>query len=75
MLKVPELVTTIVKAKKAYYLDGKPFISDHEYDRIEGELRKLDPNHPILYAVGYDDSYDWWLTHYEEQILRDSQKA
>ena len=64
LTSVPELVVTIVKAKKAYYQEGKPFISDYQYDQIENELRKLDPRHPILYAVGYDDTYDWWLDHY-----------
>jgi hypothetical protein len=61
---IKTLVCKIVLAKKNYYL-GKASISDQDYDELEKELRKKDPNHPILYAVGYDDSYDWWLTHYD----------
>lgn len=61
--EVEELVVQIVKAKKAYYQEGKPIMSDYDYDRIENRVKELDPKHPILYAVGYDDSYDWWIDH------------
>ena len=27
-------------------------MTDAEYDRLESELEKLDPNHPVLAAVG-----------------------
>ena len=27
-------------------------MSDAEYDRLESDLEKLDPNHPVLAAVG-----------------------
>lgn len=66
---VSKLVIQIVKAKKAYYLDGKALLSDAAYDKLEADLRVIDPDHPILYAVGYDSTYDWWLKHYEEQVL------
>ena len=62
---IPSMVRSIVLAKKAYY-SGKPIMNDNQYDSVENELKLLDPNHPILYAVGYDDTYDWWLTHYKE---------
>jgi NAD-dependent DNA ligase len=65
--RVAVLVSQIVTAKKSYYA-GTPHISDTAYDAIEDELRKIDPLHPILYAVGYDDSYDWWLTHYRDAL-------
>lgn len=64
MRNVSTIVCQIVQAKKAYYGGGKPIMSDVEYDRLEAELKDLDPRHPVLYAVGYDDSYDWWLEHY-----------
>lgn len=65
-MEVKTLVCSIVRAKKAYYESGKAIMSDFDYDALEDKLKQLDPQHPILYAVGYDDSYDWWLKHYEQ---------
>jgi DNA ligase (NAD+) len=64
-MQVSEIVTKIVKAKKMYYSGEIPIMSDYDYDALENELKKLDPDHPILYAVGYDSTYDWWIRHYE----------
>lgn len=66
-MQVSEMVVKIVQAKKAYYQAGKPLMSDQAYDKLENQLKELDPDHPILYAVGYDSTYDWWLKHYGEQ--------
>lgn len=58
-------------AKQAYYGDGTKGISfsDFQYDLMEDELRKVDPNHPVLALVGWDDSYLWWIEHYEKESL------
>lgn len=49
-----EIVTKIIKADKAYYTNGTSDLSDYEYDLLKKELIKLDPNHPILSALGED---------------------
>lgn len=49
--KIKELEDKILKHKNLYYL-GKPEISDFEYDKIEEELKALDPNNEILSFVG-----------------------
>ncbi len=48
---VKELEEKIIKHKNLYY-QGKPEISDFEYDQIEEELRKLDPKNDVLNLVG-----------------------
>lgn len=65
MNNVGQMVCKIVEAKRTYYRDGKPIMSDYDYDKLEIELRKIDPDHPILSMVGYDESYEWWVRHYE----------
>lgn len=61
---VPQIVTKLVQAKKAYYEDGKPIMSDYDYDKLEIALRRLDPRHPALGMVGYSEDYEWWVEHY-----------
>lgn len=48
-----DLSERIIKGKMDYY-DGKPSMSDAEYDRLEEGLRKINPNHPVLKMVGSD---------------------
>jgi DNA ligase (NAD+) len=45
------LIKEILRHKQLYY-QGKPEISDEEYDKLEEELRGFDPNSPILKLVG-----------------------
>lgn len=49
--KVLQLEQDIIKHKNLYY-QGKAVISDFEYDALEEELRKLDPQNPVLDLVG-----------------------
>ncbi|MAZ49310.1 MAG: hypothetical protein CME65_12175 [Halobacteriovoraceae bacterium] len=51
MSRVKELEREIIKHKTLYY-QGKPEISDYEYDRLEDELRKLDQDSSVLRMVG-----------------------
>ena len=51
--KVRFLSSEILRHKKLYY-EGKPEVSDFEYDAIEQELKQLDPQHPVLDFVGTD---------------------
>lgn len=49
---IVNIANLITKAKQAYYFSGQEIISDAEYDALEDELAKLDPDHPILKSVG-----------------------
>lgn len=49
--RVEELVQLIRKHRDAYY-NRTPLISDAAYDALEDELRSLDPENPLLQAVG-----------------------
>jgi len=50
--KIEKLEKEILKHKKLYYT-GNQEISDYEYDNLEEELRKLDPENKVLQMVGY----------------------
>lgn len=49
--QIKELENQIIKHKNLYY-QGRPEISDFEYDSLEDKLRKLDPNNSVLEIVG-----------------------
>lgn len=55
-----ELEKKIIKAAQAYYSTGKSELSDDEFDSLVEELRKTNPDSPILKMVGwgYDVSID-----------------
>jgi DNA ligase (NAD+) len=48
---VRELEELIIHHKDLYYR-GKPEISDEKYDKLEAELKKADPENPVLLLVG-----------------------
>lgn len=57
--RIKELENLIINAKKNYYTMGDDIdkqMSDTEYDILESELKKLDPNNKVLRQVGYEDS-------------------
>ena len=56
---IKALVARLEAAKDAYY-NGKPIISDAEYDALEDELRALDPAHPFFAKVGASPSGGAW---------------
>ena len=51
MSNVLPLVKQIQEARQSY-ANGKRIIPDAEYDELEENLRRLDPNNPILLQVG-----------------------
>lgn len=51
--RVSDLAQKVMHHKRLYY-SGEPAISDTEFDRLEDELRHLDPKHPALSFVGTD---------------------
>jgi len=61
------------KAKQAYYFGGDPIMTDAEYDKLEDELRRLDPNDAVLNSVGAPVSADNILTKAKHRIAMGSQ--
>jgi DNA ligase (NAD+) len=49
--RVAWLAGEVIRHKRLYYA-GTPEIADAEYDRLEDELAKLSPGHPVLEVVG-----------------------
>lgn len=49
--KITALENDIIENKNLYY-QGKPKITDEEYDLLELELKKIDPENPVLSLVG-----------------------
>lgn len=50
--RIQELEKLILHHKERYYL-GSAEISDEKYDQLENELKKLDPENPVLQIVGF----------------------
>jgi DNA ligase (NAD+) len=50
--RIQELERLILTHKELYYR-GKAEISDEAYDKLEDELKKLDPENPVLKLVGH----------------------
>jgi DNA ligase (NAD+) len=51
MNPIKNLELEIIKHKDLYY-QGKPEISDEEYDKLESSLKELDPDNSVLSIVG-----------------------
>lgn len=60
--RITELENLIINAKKKYYSlgndDDEKEFTDAEYDLLEEELRKLDPNNKVLSMVGITEKVD-----------------
>lgn len=66
--KVAKLAKKILHHKKLYY-QGSPEVSDQVYDRLEDELRKLDPKHPVLQTVGTESQSTLAKVKHDTPIL------
>ncbi len=51
MEKIKELIKKLLKAKEEYYNDT-PSMTDEEFDKLEEELKKLDPKNDYFKVVG-----------------------
>ncbi len=51
-MKSIEKLESLIRYHKALYYQGNPEISDHEYDKLEEDLKKIDPDNPVLKLVG-----------------------
>lgn len=58
-MEINSLVSKILEADKAYYTSGYSIMTDQEYDAIKDEVRRVDPDHPILAKVGHEPSALW----------------
>jgi DNA ligase (NAD+) len=67
MNRIQKLEALVIKHKALYY-QGRPEISDLEYDKIEEELKKLDSKNPILEIVGSTTSASDKIKH-EKKML------
>ena len=70
MNRIHELEGLIIKHKALYY-QGRPEISDHEFDKLEDELKKLDPNNPALKIVGTTSSTSDKVKHDKKMLSLD----
>lgn len=62
-----QLAQQILKHKNLYYA-GKPIISDFEFDELEEQLRKLDPDHPVLKMVGAEVKSNKKIKHDKKML-------
>lgn len=46
------LVEKLIEAKRQYYINGTSFLTDSQFDTLEDELRKVDPNNKYFSIVG-----------------------
>lgn len=56
---INDLVKKLMTAKDAYY-NGKPIMSDAEYDALEDHLRKIDPANAFFGVVGASPTGGKW---------------
>jgi DNA ligase (NAD+) len=70
--RVAQLAAEILRHKSLYY-SGKPEVSDLDFDRLEDELRTLNPDHPVLKIVGTinDESSNAKVTHASPMLSLD----
>ena len=61
--RIAQLAQEVMHHKRLYYA-GRPEVADAVYDRLEDELRRLSPEHPVLAFVGTEpDSTSKKVSH------------
>lgn len=66
--RIQELEKLILHHKERYYL-GSAEISDEKYDKLETELKKLDPKNPVLDLVGFKQSESTTKVQHQKKML------
>ncbi len=67
MSRIQKLEAEIIKHKALYY-QGRPEISDLDYDKLEDELKKLDPKNLTLEIVGSTTSVSEKIKHDKKML-------
>ncbi len=67
MSRIQSLEQKIINNKALYY-QGRPEISDSAYDKLEDELRSLDPKNPTLLIVGSTSSASDKVKHDKKML-------
>lgn len=70
-----EIVEKLLEAKKAYYNTDSPILSDSDFDKLEDELRVLDPNNSYFSIVGSYISDSKKITHREPMLSMGKAKS
>lgn len=65
--RIKELVKEIKKHKSLYY-KGTPEIDDESFDKLEDELKKIDPNNKILKTIGSKTTRDEKVKHDKKML-------
>lgn len=66
--RIHELEKLILHHKERYY-QGHAEISDEAYDKLEAELKKLDPENPVLQLVGFKQSESTAKVEHQKKML------
>ncbi len=66
--RIQELEKLILHHKERYYT-GKAEISDEKYDKLEGELKKLDAENPVLKLVGFKQTEAVSKVEHQKKML------
>lgn len=66
--RIQELERLILHHKERYYL-GHAEISDEKYDKLEQELKKLDPQNPVLQLVGFKQTENPNKVEHQKKML------
>ncbi len=63
-----EELEKLIKHHKILYYRGTPEITDQEFDELEDELKKLDPNNPVLEIIGSQELPDKKIKHDQKML-------
>jgi DNA ligase (NAD+) len=63
--RIEELVAKRKEARRAYYVDHNPIVSDEVYDGWEDELRELEADNPDLAVIGDHAPSGWSKVRHE----------
>lgn len=66
--RIQELEKLILHHKERYY-QGHAEISDESYDKLESELKKLDPKNPVLELVGFKQAESTNKVEHQRKML------
>ncbi|MDC7241148.1 MAG: hypothetical protein PQJ50_12405 [Spirochaetales bacterium] len=67
-MKEQDLIKLLTEAKEAYYNTDTPILTDAEFDRMEEELRALNPESSYFSVVGTESGTGGKITHTEPML-------